>query len=61
MQKRCTRFQHDWQNYEDAGAEAFWVVLHTIFFFLKEFKKKTKSKDEDQKDKHSWKIGSQES
>ena len=43
------------------GAKAFWVVFQIFLFFLKEFLKRTRSKDEVQKDKQSWKIWSQES
>ena len=38
------------------GAKAFWVVFWLFFFFLKKFFKRTRSKDEVQKDKQSWKI-----
>ena len=38
------------------GAKAIWVVFRMFFFFLKEFFKKTRSKDEVQNDKQSWKI-----
>ena len=43
------------------GAKAFWEAFRILFFFLKEFFKRTMSKDEVQKDKQSWKIWSQDS
>ena len=44
------------QTMKMLGAKAFWEVFRIFFFFLKEFFKRTISKDEVQKDKKSWKI-----
>ena len=52
----CTKFQHDWQNDEDAMREGVLVVFQIFFFFLKEFLERTRSKDEVQKGKQGWKI-----
>ena len=38
------------------GAKALLVVFRIFFFFLKDFFKRTRSGDEVQKDKQSWKI-----